>query len=153
MRNSIMFLALVVFISCSDDSTLLNQNGRGDQGTTGSNQSDAEADFSDTSDMPHDADGPECTADGICSCENLPVDRCSEFPECYPMAAYEVATGSACTTMVNVTCAPEQNCDNNIYFMEDLEGNCLVFPGGCVPPKRFAESERCKALAQDLCGY
>ena len=150
VRHSFMLLGVILFVSCSDDSTSRTQN---DEGATESNQTDAQADVSGTSDMSDESDGPECTADGICSCENLPVDRCSEFSECHPMAAYEVVAGSDCTTMVNVTCAVEQNCDNNIYFMEDVEGNCLVFPGGCVPPKRFTESERCKTMAQELCGY
>lgn len=153
MKYLITFLCVLVLTNCSDDSTSSNQNGKADQGSTESNQADADADFSGFSDVANNNTdgGPECTADGICSCESLPVDRCSEFSDCYPMAAYEVVAGD-CTTKVDVTCAPEQNCDNNVYYMEDLEGNCLIFPGGCFPPKRFTESERCKTLAEEICG-
>lgn len=150
MKYLITFLGVLFLVNCSDDSTSTNQNGKVDQGSSESNQTDGGS--SDVASNDTDTDGPECTADGICACESLPVDRCSDFSDCYPMDAYEVVAGSDCTTKVNVTCAPEQNCDNNIYYREDSEGNCFVFPGGCFPPKRFTESERCNALAQETCG-
>jgi len=90
-----------------------------------------------------------CTADGICNCSELAGDRCDDLPRCFPVSATRV-TVDGCQEPEVVGCDPSELCDNNVYHVEDPDGQCWIFGSGCFPSsfdRSEAAEKRCEAQA------